>query len=87
MIKKSLQIISAAICGGDLEGSSGHLESPNFPEEYLPSKECIWKIRVPEGYQVSLTFSSFQIESHDTCVYDFVEVRDGNNSDSTLIGR
>ena len=44
----------AAVCGGDLIEDSGHLESPNFPDEYLPSKECIWKITVPENYQVKL---------------------------------
>jgi CUB domain len=34
-----------AVCGGDLEMESGQLESPNFPEDYQPNKECIWRIR------------------------------------------
>ncbi|KAL5282994.1 BMP1.2 family protein [Megaselia abdita] len=76
-----------AICGGDLKADdSGFLESPNYPLEYLANKECIWKITVPEGFQVALKFQSFEVENHDTCVYDYVEVRDGSNKDSPIIG-
>ncbi|XP_076233982.1 tolloid-like protein 1 tolkin [Calliopsis andreniformis] len=76
-----------AVCGGDVElEGTGHLESPNYPEEYQSSKECIWKLSVPQNYQVALKFQSFEIENHDNCVYDYVEVRDGHNPDSPLIG-
>nr|XP_012228893.1 PREDICTED: bone morphogenetic protein 1-like [Linepithema humile] len=76
-----------AVCGGDVElDGIGHLESPNYPEEYQSSKECVWKLSVPQDYQVALKFQSFEIENHDNCVYDYVEVRDGHNDDSPLIG-
>ncbi|XP_015588432.1 tolloid-like protein 2 isoform X3 [Cephus cinctus] len=76
-----------AVCGGELElNGVGHLESPNYPEEYQSSKECVWKLTVPQDYQVALKFQSFEIENHDNCVYDYVEVRDGHNADSPLIG-
>ncbi|XP_034943059.1 tolloid-like protein 2 [Chelonus insularis] len=76
-----------AVCGGDINlDSVGHLESPNYPEEYQSSKECIWRLTVPQDYQVALKFQSFEIENHDNCVYDYVEVRDGHSSDSPLIG-
>ncbi|XP_032664724.1 tolloid-like protein 2 isoform X1 [Odontomachus brunneus] len=76
-----------AVCGGDVElDGVGHLESPNYPEEYQSSKECVWKLSVPRDYQVALKFQSFEIENHDNCVYDYVEVRDGHNEDSALIG-
>lgn len=75
-----------AICGGDLMDEAGALESPNFPDEYLPSKECIWRISVPDGYQVALSFHSFEIENHENCVYDFLEIRDGLTANSTLLG-
>jgi len=26
----------SALCGGDLDVESGHLESPNFPDDYQP---------------------------------------------------
>ncbi|KAL2720343.1 bone morphogenetic protein 1 [Vespula squamosa] len=76
-----------AVCGGDVElDGVGHLESPNYPEEYQSSKECVWRLSVPQDYQVALKFQSFEIENHDNCVYDYVEVRDGHNADSPLIG-
>ena len=75
-----------AVCGGDLEMESGQLASPNYPEDYHPSKECVWRITVPEGFQVALKFQSFEIENHDNCVYDFIEIRDGGNEDAPLLG-
>ncbi|KAG5870535.1 hypothetical protein JTB14_014726 [Gonioctena quinquepunctata] len=75
-----------AICGGDLFiDSEGHLESPNYPEEYQPNKECIWRLTVPENHQVALRFQSFDVENHDGCVYDYVEIRDGLSLDSPII--
>ncbi|XP_014300153.1 bone morphogenetic protein 1 [Microplitis demolitor] len=76
-----------AVCGGDVTLETvGHLESPNYPEEYQSSKECVWRLTVPQDYQVALKFQSFEIENHDNCVYDYVEVRDGHTPDSPLIG-
>ena len=66
--------------------TGGRLESPNYPLEYLPSKECIWKITVPKDFQVALKFQSFEVENHDSCVYDYVEVRDGDTANAPLIG-
>jgi hypothetical protein len=66
--------------------AGGHLESPNYPDDYQPNKECIWKLSVPQGYQVALKFQSFEVENHDNCVYDFVEVRDGHALDGPLVG-
>ncbi|CAK1545983.1 unnamed protein product [Leptosia nina] len=76
-----------AVCGGDIEvDSSGHLESPNYPDDYQPNKLCVWRLTVPQDYQVALRFHSFEVENHDTCNYDKVKVRDGDSNDSPLIG-
>ena len=29
---------------------AGQLESPNFPEDYQPNKECIWRVRKLNKY-------------------------------------
>lgn len=50
-----------AVCGGELEMDKGHLESPNFPEDYPALKECVWRITVPESFQVALKFQSFEV--------------------------
>ena len=43
---------------------TGQLESPNYPEDYVPNKECIWVITVPEGFQVALKFQSFEVHNN-----------------------
>ncbi|KAK2718001.1 protein tolkin-like [Artemia franciscana] len=75
-----------AMCGGELTTEDGHLESPNYPDDYQPSKECVWKITVPADHTVALKFQSFEIENHDNCVYDYLEIRDGTEENSPLIG-
>ncbi|KAL4084328.1 hypothetical protein QTP88_028152 [Uroleucon formosanum] len=78
-----------AVCGGEVmvTDEQGHLESPNFPDDYLPNKECVWKLTAPEGYQVGLKFNVFEIENHDNCFYDYVEIRNGHSADSPLINK
>lgn len=46
-------------CGGDLTHRTGTILSPGFPEPYLNSLNCVWKITVPEGsgIQVCITAS------------------------------
>lgn len=76
------------VCGGDLflNQTSGRLESPNYPLSYRPNQECVWRIRVDATHQVALSFHSFDLESHDSCSFDYVEVREGNSNKSPLIG-
>jgi len=50
-----------AVCGGHLTMDEGHLESPNYPEDYQANKECIWILSVSESYQVALKFESFEV--------------------------
>ncbi|KAF7262595.1 hypothetical protein EG68_00126 [Paragonimus skrjabini miyazakii] len=77
--------VDIAICGGELQMESGTLNSPQYPESYRPSKECVWQIIVPVGYSVALSFHSFQLEKHDTCVYDYLEIRDGLTESAPLL--
>ncbi|VEL08954.1 unnamed protein product [Protopolystoma xenopodis] len=53
-----------ALCGGTLEQEQGTITSPSNPEFYGPNRECIWKIIVPEGFSVALTFHSFQVSQN-----------------------
>ncbi|XP_072037692.1 bone morphogenetic protein 1 homolog isoform X2 [Amphiura filiformis] len=76
-----------AICGGEIVKEFGMLQSPNYPDDYRPNKECVWQITMAKGFKVGLNFQSFEIERHDSCIYDYVEVRDGHGEESPLIGR
>ena len=50
-----------AICGGEIIKEQGQLTSPNYPDDYKPNKECVWKITVPEEYSVAVKFQSFEV--------------------------
>ncbi|XP_031132845.1 dorsal-ventral patterning tolloid-like protein 1 isoform X1 [Sander lucioperca] len=86
-VGKGFAAIYEAICGGEITKDSGQIQSPNYPDDYRPSKECVWRITVSEGYNVGLSFQAFEIERHDSCAYDYLEVRDGPLETSPLIGR
>ncbi|MBN3324354.1 TLL2 protein, partial [Atractosteus spatula] len=86
ILGKGFFAVYEAICGGEINKDAGQIQSPNYPDDYRPSKECVWKVTVTEGYHVGLAFQAFEIERHDSCAYDYLEVRDGASEDSPLIG-
>ncbi|KAK2888337.1 bone morphogenetic protein 1-like isoform X1 [Channa argus] len=86
-VGKGFSAVYEAICGGEVKQDSGQVHSPNYPDDYHSNKECVWKISVAEGFSVGLSFQSFEIERHDSCSYDYVEVRDGSSENSPLLGR
>nr|XP_046231199.1 bone morphogenetic protein 1-like isoform X2 [Scatophagus argus] len=86
-VGKGFSAVYEAVCGGEVKREGGQIQSPNYPDDYLSNKVCIWKIAVAEGFDVGLSFQSFEIERHDSCAYDYVEVRDGSSESSPLLGR
>ncbi|OXB70146.1 UNVERIFIED_CONTAM: hypothetical protein H355_013954 [Colinus virginianus] len=84
-VGKGFAAVYEAICGGEIHKNEGQIQSPNYPDDYRPMKECVWKITVSENYNVGLTFQAFEIERHDNCAYDYLEIRDGMNENSPLI--
>lgn len=57
----NLFLCPVAICGGEISKDSGQIQSPNYPDDYRPSKECVWRITVSEGYSVGLSFQVFEV--------------------------
>ncbi|CAJ0944021.1 unnamed protein product [Ranitomeya imitator] len=141
-VGKGFHAVYEAECGGDVTKDEGHIQSPNYPDDYRPNKDCKWKLHVADGYNIGIVFQSFensaththrlclvmqvspihqydlggkkkkadalnkmwmmamvgrfslvnggfipQIERHDSCAYDFLEIRDGDLETSPLIGR
>ena len=54
-------------CGETLTDPSGTLTSPNYPNNYPNSKECIWQIISSPGTSVKLTINIFDVEHHQEC--------------------
>ncbi|XP_076614626.1 bone morphogenetic protein 1-like [Chaetodon auriga] len=85
-VGKGFSAVYEATCGGEVKRDSGQIQSPNYPDDYHSNKVCVWKITVTEGFSVGLSFQSFEIERHDSCAYDYVEVREGISESSPLLG-
>uniref|UniRef100_A0A672G2T7 CUB and sushi domain-containing protein 1-like n=1 Tax=Salarias fasciatus TaxID=181472 RepID=A0A672G2T7_SALFA len=69
-------------CGGNLTHRTGTILSPGFPEPYLNSLNCVWKITVPEGSGIQIQVISFVTEQN----WDSLEVFDGGDNTDTMLG-
>uniref|UniRef100_A0A667WX46 CUB and Sushi multiple domains 2 n=1 Tax=Myripristis murdjan TaxID=586833 RepID=A0A667WX46_9TELE len=69
-------------CGGNLTQRTGTILSPGFPEPYLNSLNCVWKITVPEGSGIQIQVISFVTEQN----WDSLEVFDGGDNTDTMLG-
>lgn len=78
---------SITSCGGNFTEMSGEFQSPLHPDAYLRNMDCVWLITVAENKAVELKFIFMDLEECWRCNCDYVEVRDGNNISSPLIGR
>lgn len=64
-------------CGGELSGPSGSFTSPDYPNRYPENRECIWYITTSAGSSMTLTILEFDVEFHQDCNYDVLEVSYG----------
>ncbi|KAL2085662.1 hypothetical protein ACEWY4_018982 [Coilia grayii] len=74
-------------CGGTYTDSEGIIISPNWPNNYAHNRQCIYIIRMPRSENVALNFTHMDLESHSSCTFDYVEVRDGTGETDPLIGK
>ncbi|XP_056602708.1 inactive serine protease PAMR1 [Triplophysa dalaica] len=70
-------------CGEVIHRPHGHV----ILESYPINAKCEWTLQVGQGATVELRFSMISMESDHSCRYDYVEVRDGDNPKSPVIGR
>uniref|UniRef100_A0A8C5R8E7 CUB domain containing protein 2 n=1 Tax=Leptobrachium leishanense TaxID=445787 RepID=A0A8C5R8E7_9ANUR len=64
------------ICGGVLNGLSGVITSPEYPDNYPNNAECHWMIQAAPDSKIHLVFTDFQMESEE-CNFDYVAIFDG----------
>ena len=97
-----LLLDSRTQCGGTYTTDTGVVRSPGYPGPYPHSRTCEWVIRVQPGKQIRLNVTQFELESHSSCNYDYLEIRwgkykvlsrdffksrNGGYSQSPLVGR
>ena len=75
-------------CGGSLFGPKGVISSPGYPDEYESDRECVWHIHAPANHSIGFRIVNMELEEHDKCLYDVVELYDGSEiTPHGLVGR
>lgn len=74
-------------CGGNYFTDSGIIRSPGYlNSSYPPQRDCIWVLQVQNGRQIVLNVTHFELEGGSGCRYDYLEIRNGREERSPLIG-
>ncbi|KAH8387553.1 hypothetical protein KR093_007741, partial [Drosophila rubida] len=64
-------------CGGRIDFEThGTLASPGSPGNYPKNRDCEWHLVAPNTKRIKLTFFSLQLEQHDDCGFDYVQIND-----------
>ncbi|XP_028390683.1 cubilin-like [Dendronephthya gigantea] len=74
-------------CGQSHLYSPGTLKSPLYPNLYPNNVDCKWIVSSNNDKHILLQFSYFSLERSSGCVYDYLEVYDGDSVNSTRLGR
>ena len=61
--------------------------SPLANGKYPANTKCQWKIKMDVGSQIRLNFTEMKLEASVACSKDYVLVRNGDETDSPVIGR
>lgn len=70
-------------CFSNFTAPMGTVLSPDYPEGYGNNLNCVWLIISELGTRIHLAFNDFDLEPP----YDFLTIRDGDQSGATLLGR
>ncbi|KAJ0177495.1 hypothetical protein K1T71_007504 [Dendrolimus kikuchii] len=83
------KITYESICRISLRGDSGIIKSPGYPFRYPENKQCEYVISTIPGKAIQLTFQDFDLEesSYYNCTYDYIEIYDGQDRNSSLLGK
>ncbi|XP_055632024.1 cubilin homolog [Toxorhynchites rutilus septentrionalis] len=70
------------LCKRNITGFEGVIESPNFPNKYPSTIDCLWTISVPPGNKIDIEFSHFELENNllyennksHVCHFDYIDI-------------
>lgn len=79
------------MCGGVLEADESvgfiYSHARYSDHKYEKKMKCKWTILASPGMGVQLRFTQFNLEQESGCEYDYIEILDGETSDSSRFGR
>ena len=79
--------ILSIVCGGEFTSPSGVITSPFHPDNYPSQRTCTYVISQPKSTVIRAQFLDFDVEGSQNCNFDYVQIRDGPDVNSTIIGR
>lgn len=68
-------VLLMSVCGGELTASYGNINSPGYPGNYPPNRDCYWTVTVEPSLLITFAFGTLGLENHPDCNHDFLEVR------------
>ncbi|XP_017863563.1 PREDICTED: cubilin homolog [Drosophila arizonae] len=79
--------MASQACGINSTARFGIIQSPNWPLKYASNSNCTWLIKAPLGQRIELMVHNFTLETTaERCADDYLEIRNGDQSTSPLIG-
>lgn len=69
-----------SVCGGELTDTYGNINSPGYPGNYPPNRDCYWTVDVAPGLLITFAFGTLSLEHHPDCVHDYLEVKKTKHS-------
>jgi len=66
-------------------GSTGTVQSENYPSNYGNDLDKTYNIEVGSGKRIKITFDDLDIENHASCDYDYVMIKDSDGA--ALVGK
>lgn len=79
-----------AECSKTFVGLRDTIESEGFPSRYPIDSDCLWRIKLPDGYRIVINFHSFSLRSYDPAkeCTDYLDIlENGKGKDTTFKGR
>ncbi|XP_057337332.1 cubilin-like isoform X2 [Microplitis mediator] len=73
-------------CGGVYTAAQDIISSPTDQSSYLPNMLCEWKIQLPIGEKIRITWTTFDLEESDSCLFDYLQIFEGPDMDSPTLG-
>ncbi|XP_053120680.1 cubilin [Hemicordylus capensis] len=74
-------------CGGELNNTYGSINSPGYPGNYPPNRDCYWTLSINPSLLITFAFGTLSLEHHDNCSQDYLEIRDGLLPQDPLLGK
>ncbi|XP_078349872.1 CUB and peptidase domain-containing protein 1-like [Oculina patagonica] len=50
------------------------LKSPGYPNSYPNYMDCVYKVPIPDGMAMNISFHYFEVEDHPSCKFDYLKI-------------